>query len=47
MWPERSDEHACKLATDGLLEASESGRSGVVEFDQDGAEQFVASLVLG
>jgi len=43
---ERAYEHACKVASDRLLEATECRRPGVVDLGQSSAEELVASLAL-
>jgi hypothetical protein len=43
---ESAHEHACELASDRLLEASESRRSGVFDLGQGSEKEFVASLAL-
>ena len=43
---EGAHEHPRELASDRLFEATESGRSGVVDLGQDSAEEFVSSLAL-
>lgn len=43
---ESAHEHACELASDRLLEATESRRSRVLDLGQGGEKKLVASFAL-